>query len=277
MLTPAQREARRGRLTASRVACLMRGKPDDLHRLWLEMTGQAEEEDLSRVWQIQVGEATEQRHLNWIETARAIIDELQRCGVMPADGRAHIIRRGEVVVHSMHDQFACTLDGYIDELMIPVEVKHVSGKEPIEVVIERYQPQLHFQMCCMNTQRCAISIARCLDDPVVEFIHLDHDYAGEMLRRGIQFMEFVRKRVPPVALPAVPPPVSKWIDYNMTGNATWRRFADQWLQTRGAVEACTEAEKTLKSLVPDDARKAFGNGVRITRDRANRLSLRTDS
>jgi hypothetical protein len=37
---------------------------------------------------------------------------------------------------------------------------------------------------------------------------------------------------------------------------------------------CADAAKVLKSLVPPDARKAFGYDVQITRDRAGRLSLR---
>lgn len=90
-------------------------------------------------------------------------------------------------------------------------------------------------------------------------------------------MDFVRKGVPPVVLPPAPPPISKWLDYNMTGNDGWRRFSEQWLQTRGAAQSCEEASKVLKSLVPSDARKCWAYGVRITRDRAGRLLLREDA
>ena len=37
------------------------------------------------------------------------------------------------------------------------------------------------------------------------------------------------------------------------------------------------SEKTLKSIMPQEAKKAFGAGIRITRDRAGRLSLREDT
>jgi hypothetical protein len=239
----------------------MRGDADAVMRLWRQMTGQEQEESLEHVWAVRLGQVTEQLQLDWLEEKN----------------RIPVTRRGEVVVHSMHDFFACTLDGYLEDPGLPVEVKHVGGREPIEVVIERYQPQVHWQMCCMNSTQCVLSIIQGANEPVVEYIPMDWDYAGELMRRGLQFMEFVRKGVPPVILPPVPAPPEKWVDYNMAGNDVWRRFAEQWLQTKGAADSCKEAEKTLKSLCPEDARKCFADGVRITRSRAGALSLRVDS
>jgi hypothetical protein len=260
MLTAAQLEARAGKLTASRCACLMRGEVDKIMRLWHELTGLEQEEDKSHIWEVRLGEVTEQLQLDWFEERN----------------RVAVTRRGEVVVHPLHDCFAATLDGWIEEPGRPIECKHTGDREPVEVVIERYQPQLHFQMCCTNTNQCALSIIRGRAEPIIEEIELNYDYADELMRRGFQFMEFVKRKMPPVILPAVPPPVSKFIDYNMTGNDNWRRYAQQWLQTQGAAKSAEEASKVLKSLVPDNARKCFGDGVRVTRDRAGRLSLRTD-
>lgn len=261
MLTAAQLEARRGKLTASAVRPLMTGDADAIMRLYRILIGEEQEDRLDHYWPARLGAATEQLQLDWFEEKN----------------RVAVNRRGEVVEHPLHDCFACTLDGWIEQPGCPCEAKHVGGREPIEVVIERYQPQLHFQMCCTNSTQCALSIIRGTDEPIVEFIEMDHAYANELMRRGLQFMEFVRRKVPPVILPAVSPPVSKWIDYNMTGNDNWRRYAEQWLQTQGAAKSAEEASKVLKSLVPDDARKCFGNGVRVTRDRAGRLSLREDA
>jgi hypothetical protein len=52
--------------------------------------------------------------------------------------------------------------------------------------------------------------------------------------------------------------------------------AEKWIGTRRSAEICKDAEKTMKALVPPDAKKCYGGGVRITRDRAGRLSLRID-
>lgn len=158
-----------------------------------------------------------------------------------------------------------------------LEAKHVGGREPVEITIERYQPQMQWQMFVTGAQQVALSIIRGADEPIVEFVDRDDAYIAEMLKRAIQFMKHVREGTPPVILPPAPPPISKWIDYNMAGNDVWRRFAEQWLQTKGAADSCEEASKVLKSLVPADARKCWGDGVRISRDRAGRLSLRIDA
>src|SRR5215471_2091287 len=153
MLTPAQLEARRGKLTASRVACLMRGDAAAVQRLWLEMTGQQQEENLDDVWVVRMGEATEPLQLDWFEKRN----------------RVPVIRRGEVVTHPLHDCFACTLDGWIDDPGCPLEAKYVASRDPLEVVIERYQPQVHFQMCGTNSTQCALTVILRGAEPVVEY------------------------------------------------------------------------------------------------------------
>jgi hypothetical protein len=72
----------------------------------------------------------------------------------------------------------------------------------------------------------------------------------------------------------VPPPADAKLIYDMTGNNRWGDHAATWLTTHEAARANAEVAIVLKSMVPDDAKKAFGNGIQITRDRAGRLSLR---
>jgi hypothetical protein len=60
----------------------------------------------------------------------------------------------------------------------------------------------------------------------------------------------------------------------MQGNNKWAAHADEWIKTKPAADTCKDAEKSLKALVPDDAKKCHGYGIQITRDRAGRLSLR---
>ncbi len=259
MLTTEQIEARHGKLTASRVACLMTGDSEKILRLYREMTGEEVEEDLSDVWPVQLGSATEHLNLDWMEMKGTKLS-----------------RRGEVAVHRTYDWAACTLDAWIDELSCPVEAKHTGGREPLEVIIERYQPQMHWQMIVTGATQCAISVIMGANEPVVEFIPLDHGYAQELTKRALQFISFVRRRVVPVALPAVPAPIDAGKVYDMGTNNMWVSAAADWLASKEARKTAEDAEKTLKSIVPADARKCTGAGIRITRDRAGRLSLRVD-
>lgn len=155
-----------------------------------------------------------------------------------------------------------------------VEAKHVGGREPLEVIIDRYQPQLQWIMFVTGTKQIALSVIMGANAPIVEYIEADAEYQAEMVKRGKQFMACVAARREPVALEPVPPPVDASKIYDMTGDNRWATHAVEWLETREAASKCKDAEKVLKSIVPEDAKKCFGYDVQITRDRAGRLSLR---
>jgi predicted phage-related endonuclease len=258
MLTAEQLKARAGKLTGSRVAALMKGDVVAIDRLYREMIGEAEEENLRHVWPVRLGEATEQLNLDWFEQKNH----------MP------VTSRGRVMVHPRHNWAACTLDGWSADLACPIECKNVGGREPLEVVIDRYQPQMQWLMEITGAKQCALSVIMGANEPIVEYIDRDDGYIAEMIRRGRMFMDCVMQRIPPVTLPEVPSPIIADKSYDLSTNNTWVSFAAEWIATRASAEKCKEAEKVLKSIMPPDAAKAFGAGVRITRDRAGRLSLR---
>jgi predicted phage-related endonuclease len=260
MLSPAQIEARKGRLTGTRMKCLMEGDAPAILQLYYEMTDDPAfvPEDLSGIWPVALGAATEQLSLDWYERKN----------------RTPVTRRGEVVVHPRYDWAAATLDGWDDVLGCCIEVKHVGGREPFEVVVDRYWPQMGWQMEVTGAKQCALSVIMGASEPIVDYYDRDSEYAAEMLARGRQFMDCVTARRPPVALPAVPPPIDVSKYYDMTGRNEWANAAATWLITKGSARDHADAEKYLKSIVPPDARKCTGYGVVITRDRAGRLSLR---
>lgn len=257
MLTDAQIAARKGRLTASRIACLMVADARAIMDLYLEMIGEKQPEDLSRVWPVQLGIATEPLNIRWY-----------------AMKGNPVSRQGEVVIHPSHNWLCCTLDAWDDVLCCPVETKCVGGREPLEIVIQKYQPQCQAQMEVTGASQCALSVIVSANPPIVEYIERDAEYAAEMVRRGRQFMECVWAKRPPVALDPVPAPVEAAKVYDMTGNNLWALHAGEWLETLGAATNNKTAEKLLKAAVPADAKKCHGHNVQITRDRAGRLSLR---
>ena len=258
MLTPAQIEARRGKLTASRVACLMTADVARIMQLYFELTEDPAfvEDDLSEVWPVRLGECTEQLQLDWFDLKRGPVS-----------------RRGEVVAHS-NGWAACTLDGWSDLHSCPIETKHCGGHEPFEVLVSRYQPQLHWQMIMTGAKQCALSIILGAREPIVDFIDWDADYGIELFQRAQAFMDCVRSRTPPVDIdePVTPPVPGKVYDFS--SNNEWGSEAFVWLENIAAKKAAEQAEKLLKGMVPPDAKKAFGHSVQITRDRAGRLSLR---
>jgi len=258
MLTPAQIDARKGKLTASRVACLMVADTARIMQLYYEMTEDPAfaPVDLSEVWPVRLGEATEQLQVDWFELKHS-----------------PVTMRGEVLVHS-NGWAAATLDGWSVLHGCPIEAKHCGGHEPFETLVERYMPQLHWQMIVTGVKQCALSIILGAREPTVDFIDFDDAYGAELVRRAEAFMQCVWTKTPPVEIAEPVPAPVPGKTYDMESSNAWVSEAFVWLANIGAKKAAEAAEKELKYLVPADAKKCFGAGVRITRDRAGRLSLR---
>lgn len=259
-LTAAQIEARNGKLTASRVACLMTGDAAKIMDLWREMTGDPSfvQEDLTWDWNVQRGNAMEPLILDFYEH----------------DNRQTVSRRGEVVVHPRYDWIASTLDGWIDDLSCPIEAKSVNGNEHIDIVINRYFPQTTWQMVTTNSTQCCLAVSEAGRKPVREWIALDHDYAAEMMKRGHQFMAHVRNRTPPVVLPEIIPPGDRVKVCSMEGNNLWASLAADFLAHREGAQKFEAAKDGIKELMPADAKRVHGHGIDAMVDRAGRRHVK---
>lgn len=260
-LTEAQKLAREGKLTASRVACLMTGDKAKIMALWKELCGdpQHEDEELDDVWAVQLGTTTESLNLDWYErkTNRALS------------------RRGEVVGHPDYVWAAATLDGFDGNLPGPVECKHVSGFEKFDAVLNRYQPQLQWQMECTGTQCCAFSVIEGARQPRIEIVQRDKAYADELMARALRLMECVWSMREPVALDPVDyVTISPLKDYDFNGSNEWAHAAADFLQHKTAAKLFDTAQTTLKGLIPRDAKSVVGYNVIAVRDRAGRISIR---
>lgn len=258
MLTKKQIKARKGKLTASRVACLMTGDKDEIYNLWREMVGDPDYivEDLSGVWPVQFGIATEPINLDWY-------------------GRiwGPVSRQGEVVVGDP-DWLACTLDGWDDSRSIPIECKTCGDWQDIDVIVARYLPQVTWQMLCTKTHKAALSVILGGREPRVEFIDIDHQYAGELFKRASVFMDCVRNLREPVGFPKLEPPAPATVVYDMTGNNTWADHAANWLQHKAGHLLYEMANRDLKGLVPSDAGRCHGHGIEIKRAKSGALTVR---
>src|SRR5262245_1835280 len=232
-LNAAQLAQRAGKLTASRIACLMTADAEKILRLWKEMIGEEIPEDLSHVWPVRLGEATEQLQLDWFQ---------EQSGM-------RVLRRGEVVLHPKFLWAACTLDGWVEAPdPYPIEVKHVGGREPIEVIIDRYQPQVQWIMEITRSTQCALSIIMGASPPIVEYIEADGSYQQELVKRGAMFMRHVAERTPPVVLEPAPAPVDATKIIDMTGNNEWASYAVRWLATREQASMHEDTSKILKGM-----------------------------
>jgi hypothetical protein len=262
-LTERQIAARKGKMTASRVGAVMGEDPERIYDLWLELTGDPEwtPPDFSKVWAVQLGNATEQFHLDWIQRSQGPIS-----------------MRGKSFQHPKVPWALSTLDGWIEDLNIPIEAKHTGGFESMDVVIDRYMPQIHWTMYCTETEECAFSVIMGAKEPKPVIIKRHAGYQAELIRTATEFMEHVFNLTEPVANPYVKPPKPEFSGViDMSASNSWGAYANRWLEYRPAHIDYEEAAKGIKKLVPATAKEAFGHGVRVKRNSAGSLSIKPEN
>ncbi len=273
MLTLEQLRAREGRLTTSSVACLMTGDEERILNLWRLLVGDPDygPEDLSGVWRVRLGDVTEPLNLEWYSRKT---------------GRP-LSRHGEVVICPAADWAACTLDAWDADLDCPVEAKHVSGRELRTKIIERYQPQCHWQMLVTGARRVLLSLIEGTNEPTIEEISFDEIYAQELWRRAELFMECVVSLTPPLTLPEVLPPIPKnqmrrfnLDDLSARGEIwpNWARAMEpellNWKNTVDQAKLNASAAKAIKEILPLDVGYVVCDAVCVSRAKNGAVSIK---
>jgi len=253
-LTPEQIEARKGKLTASSIGALVSGDKERIIDLWKETIGDPSfvPPNFDDNWPVKLGETTEALNLAWYEKKTGHV----------------LVRRGDVVIHPDYDWAAATLDGFDHICGCPVEAKHVNGFDKLDNVIQRYMPQLTWQMECTNTKQCAISIIQGAAEPYIEYINYDKDYADELMARAHRFMNHVWMMTPPVVIEkAVPVYVAhdKMREINAYGDNTFASMASQYIDNKKSAADFKEAEAKLKEMMPNDCRRMYGYFIQLKR------------
>lgn len=257
-LTAEQIAKRRYSIGSSDAGKIMRGEWADL---WLQKTGRAEPDDLSGVLPVQIGVATEALNMRWFTRTTGM--EVGDLGMEAA--------------HPEAPWMTATLDGraQVDGLP-PVEAKHVGGREPMDVVAQRYMPQVHHQMAVLGVRRSYLSVIVGTDR--YEWLEVPYDdfYAAELIDREQQFWQHVQTDTPPPDMPAVvaPVPPERWRTVEMAGNNLWADQARTWLDTRDHAKRFEKAAKEIKAMVEPDVGLARGHGIQASRSKAGAITIR---
>ncbi len=280
MLTEAQLAARKGKITGSVVKTLCTGSETDINALWRRLVYDEPEEDLSGVWAVRLGEETERLNLEWYECKTGNT----------------LTRHGEVVVYPPEPWAACTLDAFDEAIGGPIDAKHVGGFEKRQAIIERYWPQMTWQMVCTGTTTSRLSIIEGAREPVIETIDLDEDYATDLLSRARAFWSCVESKTPPFDLPPAPVAVlseemreidlDSFVTFDLEestyqaneGAPNWALpmagALVQWGMWKPYLDRFEASKKEVKELLPRDVRKLTFDRITITRAKNGAMTIK---
>ena len=238
---------------------ILSGDEDRVLQLWREKRGEAEPEDLGSRLAVMLGCWTEEFNRQWYEqlSGQRVIDA----------GTAHVC--------STYRWRRCTLDGRIAETGAIFEAKHTNAFAKPDEVLERYMPQLQHNMAVAGAERAVLSVT--FGNARYETIEVAADwlYQSDLLKAEKAFWSGVLSGEPPVA--TAPPPAPRPIatrELCFEGNNAWASAAADWLEHRHAAKTHASACKTIKELVEDDVRRAFGHGIEAKRNKAGAVSIR---
>ena len=252
---------RRSFIGGSDARIIMGADETALVRLWREKRGEAEPEDLSGNLIVQLGAATEELNRTWYErnTGRRVTDVQRK------------------VKHSAIHWMAATLDGIVEGTEAVFEAKFMlpwSFSE--EAAAEKYMAQLQHNMWVTNARMAALSIIITGGGKWVEIsVAADPLYQHLLLTAEKKFWRCVQFGDTPRLFGVEPPRprIEAVRSVDMAASNAWAEFAALFCSTWPAFLDHERAKTELKGLMPEEAKEAFGHGVRAKRSKAGAVSF----
>jgi len=276
-MTAAEIRARRETLGASDIGIIMRADPDEVRTLWEIKIGAREPDDLTDVLPVQMGIYTEGLNLMWFER-RARRGEVKGIPAAETAITSSVIWRGKKFQKDFDDStlaLTCTLDGAYDGCV--VQCKHVNAFSSMDEAMEKYYPQLQQEMMLTGCPRAYLSVFIGTLKWECEPVEASPLYQSHIVSRAKQFWAaVVAKQLPPKWAPITPPKIDAHLDIDMTTRpqaGEWKRLCEVVMQTKGARDSHDDAMSTLRSMVPPEAKMAFGGGVQFKRDKRGALRV----
>src|SRR3984957_10416727 len=255
----ADSAARRDFVGGSDARIIMGQAEKALIRLWPEERGEVGPGDHSANLIVPMGLVTEDLNRQWYErnTGKAVKDVQAR------------------VRHPVIRWMAATLDGVVAGTGAVYEAKFMlpwSFSE--EYATEKYMAQLQHNMWVTNARTAALSIITGGGKWVEISIAADPLYQHLLITAEKKFWRCVSFGDPPRLFGVEPPRprIEAVRTVDMGSSNSWAEFAVLFRSTRPAFLDHERAKTELKGLMPEDAKEAFGHGIRAKRSKSGAVS-----
>ena len=251
---------RRSFIGGSDARVIMGNDEAALVRLWREKRGELEPENLSDNLIVQLGVVTEPLNRQWFErnTGHLVTDVQRR------------------IRHPVNRWIGATLDGMVAAEGAVFEAKFMlpwSFSE--EAAAEKHMAQVQHCMWVTNANLAALSIITGSGKWVEIRLSADPLYQHLLLTAERKFWRCVETGDPP-RLFGIDPPRPRLAAVrivDMTTSNAWAEFASVFRRTREAFVEHEKSKAELKGLMPQDAKEAFGHGIRAKRSKAGVVSF----
>src|SRR6516165_3283343 len=255
-----KKPGRRYFIGGSDAGIIMGDNETNLLRLWREKRGEIEPEDLSGNLVVQLGVATEDLNRQWYQTnSGQVLTDVQR-----------------QIRHPVLHWMAATLDGRVEATGAVFEAKFMlpwSFSE--EAAAEKYMPQLQHNMWVIAARSAVLSVITGGGKWIEITTHADPLYQHLIVTAERKFWRCVESGEPPRLLNVEPPKprIEAVRIVDMSASNSWAEFAGVFRSTRQAFLDHERSKAELKSLMPEDAKKATGHGIWAKRSKSGAISF----
>jgi predicted phage-related endonuclease len=251
---------RRSFIGGSDARIIMGNDEAALVRLWQEKRGEIRPQDLSRDLIVQLGSVTEDLNRRWFElnTGRSIAEVQRRCA------------------HPTIAWMAATLDGVVADTQAVFEAKFMLPWSFSELgAAEKHMAQLQHNMLVRGSQEAVLSVITGGGKWTEVTILRDVIFQHLLVEAEATFWACVQSgEVPRLFGAEAPKPRVEAIrSVDMVGSNSWAEFAGLYCRTRSAYCEHERAKAELKALMPEDAKQAYGHGVRAKRSKSGAVSF----
>src|SRR5437016_1503126 len=254
------RVERRSFIGGSDARVIMGDDEAALLRLWREKRGEAEPKDLSDNLLVQLGVVTEPLNRLWYErnTGQAVSDVQRR------------------IRHSVNRWMGATLDGMVAAEGAVFEAKFMlpwSFSE--EAAAEKHMAQVQHCMWVTNAKLAALSVITGGGKWVKITLSADPLYQHLLLTAERKFWRCIENGEPPRLFGIEPPRprIAAVRIVDMSTSNAWGEFAAVFRASRQAFLDHEKSKAELKGLIPEDAKEAFGHGVKAKRAKSGAVSF----
>jgi len=254
------RVERRSFIGGSDARVIMGDDEAALLRLWREKRGEAEPKDLSDNLLVQLGVVTEPLNRLWYErnTGQAVSDVQRR------------------IRHSVNRWMGATLDGMVAAEGAVFEAKFMLPWSFSEgAAAAKHMAQVQHCMWVTNAKLAVLSVITGGGKWVKITLSADPLYQHLLLTAERKFWRCIENGEPPRLFGIEPPRarIEAVRIVDMSASNSWGQFAALFRDTRQASLEHEQSKAELKDLIPEDAKEAFGHGVRAKRSKSGAVSF----
>jgi predicted phage-related endonuclease len=251
---------RRAFVGGSDARIIMGNDDAALIRLWRAKRGEVAPEDVSDNLIVQLGLVTEDLNRRWYErnTGQAVGSVQKR------------------LYHPVIKWMAATFDGLVEPGGAVFEAKFMlPWTFSEEAAAEKHMAQLQHNMWVVNARSAVLSIITGGGKWVEVVVRADPLYQHLLLTAEKKFWRCVVSGEEPRLFGVEPPrPRLEAVrSVDMSASNSWAAFSETYRRTRKAHLDHEDAKVELKKLVPEDAKEAFGHGVRAKKSKSGAISF----